>query len=146
MAFDNNTTLETVEDYATDMRTLLLDTVSPYRYGDASLLVALNVTLLEMRRLRPDLFIYRSGRRVPHYTALDDTPVPIEEPFRLALLYGACGHALVRDQEDVQDTRANSFMNLFATVLLGKRPANVNGGSPGSSQKPANPSVPPPGV
>ena len=39
-----NTTLDTVEDYITDARTLLLDTIAPYRYDDASLLVALNVT------------------------------------------------------------------------------------------------------
>ena len=119
--------LEAVEDYITDARVLLLDTVLPYRYDDGSLLVSLNTMLQQMRRLRPDLFVY-TGDDLPAYTAVDDTVVPLEKQFRLALVYGMTSHALARDQEDVQDARATSFMGLFETMLLGLRSPPVQGG------------------
>lgn len=117
-----NSTLDTVEDYLADARVLLLDQVSPYRYDDASLLTALNVTLLEARRLRADLFVFndRRGGKVPSYTEVDNTTVPIEEQFRLGILHGLVGHALERDQEDVQDARAVAFLNIMSSVLTGK--------------------------
>ena len=40
-------TLQTVGVYITNARTLLQDTIPPYRYDDLSLLRALNLTLLE---------------------------------------------------------------------------------------------------
>src|SRR5437879_6025050 len=102
----SSSALETVGDYVSDARTLLQDTVQPYRYDDPSLLVALNVTLLEARRLRADLFVFHH-HSTDAFTTVDDKEVRIEPPFRLAILYGMVGHALQRDQEDVQDSRAN---------------------------------------
>lgn len=115
-----NTTLETVNDYITDGRTLLLDTISPFRYEDDSLLVALNVSLLEGRRLRPDLFVF-SGDSVPAFFVNDASVVPMEKQFRLAFLHGMVGHALERDQEDVQDTRSQAFLLYMSNILIGKR-------------------------
>ena len=40
--------LESVSDYVQDARTLLLDRIAPYRYDDISLLVALNIALLDV--------------------------------------------------------------------------------------------------
>lgn len=116
------TTLNTVQDYINDARVLLLDQVAPYRYDDPSLLTSLNVTLLEVRRLRADLFVFadRYGGRVPSYTTNDNTQVPIEEQFRLAILHGLVGHAIERDQEDVQDARAVAFLNIMSSILTGK--------------------------
>lgn len=111
--------LDTVADYITDARTLLQDTISPYRYDDPSLLVAFNVTLLETRRVRADLFVFREHDRVPSYDDVNTKPVHMEPPFRLALVYGTVAHALARDQEDVQDQRSASFMRVFYTMLLG---------------------------
>jgi hypothetical protein len=116
-----NTTLDTVEDYIDDARILLLDTIAPFRYDDDSLLTALNVTLLEARRLRPDLFMYERGMRVLSYPANDNTTVAIEEQFRLAILHGLVGHALERDQEDVQDARSQAFLLYMSNLLIGKR-------------------------
>lgn len=107
-----------VSDYLSDVRVLLQDTVQPYRYDDPSLLTAFNATLLEARRLRPDLFIPFLND-VPTYTTNDDTLVPIEQPFRLAIVHGIVGHALSRDQEDIQDGRATVFMGTFNTMLVG---------------------------
>lgn len=117
-----NTTLDTVADYIDDARVLLLDTISPFRYDDTSLLEALNVTLLEGRRMRADLFVHnrRFGGRVPNFQVNDNSFVPIEDQFRLAFLYGMCGHAVARDQEDVQDERAVWFMNMMSNILTGK--------------------------
>ncbi len=117
--------LETVADYIADARTLLQDIVSPFRYDDASLLVALNVTLLETRRIRADLFVFRHHDRVPSFSNVDTTELEMEHPFRLALVYGTCAHALARDQEDVQDARSTSFMRIFYDMMLGIRATGI---------------------
>lgn len=120
-------TLDTVADYISDARTILLDVIAPFRYDDASLLVAFNVALLEARRIRADLFVY-AGATVPYFPANDTTPVPIEQPFRLAIVFGTVGHALARDQEDVQDARATTFMTLFNSILTGVRMPGIQAG------------------
>lgn len=117
--------LDTVEDYIADARTLLQDTIAPYRYDDDSLLVAFNVTLLEARRVRPDLFVFRHHDSVPSFTIVDTSEVNIEPPFRLPLVYGLCGHALARDQEDVQDARSTAFMRILYDMLLGIRVGGI---------------------
>jgi len=55
--------LDSVESYILDVRTILLDKTPPYRYSDNSLLVAFNTAMLEARRLRPDMFVYKFGDR-----------------------------------------------------------------------------------
>lgn len=127
----SKTALDTVQDYIADARVLLQDTIAPYRYDDASLLTSLNVTLLEARRLRADLFVYRHNGRVPFFETNDAHDVHIEEPFRLGILYGLIGHALTRDQEDVQDARATTFLNDFSAILQGTTPPVVQGGGTG---------------
>lgn len=125
--------LETVEGYIEDARTLLLDKIAPYRYSDDSLIAALNLSLLEGRRLRPDLFVFRHGGvRVPNYSGISGERVPIEEQFRLGFVYGLCAHALLRDQEDVQDLRSTLFMQTFQNILIGvKVPPMGAAGTPG---------------
>lgn len=121
------TTLDTITDYITDARTLLQDEIQPYRYDDASLVTALNVTLLEGRRLRADLFVFcrENGGMVPHFASNSGQPVPMEPPFRLAFLHGMVGHALERDQEDIQDARAATYLKIFNDILLGVRPSSI---------------------
>ena len=120
--------LGTVQGYVKDVRTLLLDRVQPYRYSDVSVLAALNLALLEGRRLRADLFVCRYGNHVPQYEAVSGEEVPIEEQFRLAFVYGIAAHVLLRDEEDVQDARATSFQGLFENILIGTRSPPVVGG------------------
>jgi hypothetical protein len=116
-----STALLTITDYITDARTLLQDTIAPYRYDDGSLVIAMNVALLEGRRLRPDLFVFSRFAKggVPSFQANDGTLLDIEEPFRLAFLHGLCAHALERDQEDIQDERSATFMKIFTNMLIG---------------------------
>lgn len=115
-----NTTLRTVEDYIADARVLLQDETVPYRYGDTSLVTALNVTLLEVLRIRADLFIEYKFTP-PTFSEVDATVVCIEAPFRLAVLFGLCSHAFLRDQEDIQDNRAAAFSGQMYDILIGSR-------------------------
>ena len=134
--------LDQVQDYISDARTILLDTIAPNRYDDASLLVAFNVTLLEARRVRADLFVY-AGASVPYYAANDATPVPMEQPFRLAIVFGTVGHALTRDQEDVQDARASTFMDLFYNILTGTKMPSLQAGKSTPPQVASSGGMPP---
>lgn len=109
--------LDSVESYIFDARTILLDKTPPYRYSDDSLLVAFNTALLEARRLRPDMFVYKFGDRMPTYTAVSSEHVPIEFQLRLPIVYGTVAHAMLRDEEDVPVARANAFLAKFQNML-----------------------------
>jgi hypothetical protein len=111
--------LDTVQDYVDRARVLLLDETTPYRYSDDSLVEALNLAILEMRRIRPDAMMSYFRTSLPSYTSasLSDT-VAIDEQLRVAALYYVCGHAHLRDEEDTQDTRATAFLNKFTAQLL----------------------------
>lgn len=124
--------LTSVQDYIDDVRVLLLDRTQPYRYTDVQLLAALNIALMEVRRVRADLI---RKNDIPYYTIVSDEPVPLEPQFRMAVAYLLAAHALQKDEEDVQDVRANTFMQMGHDMLLGPRPGPLQGGSPG----PGNP-------
>lgn len=126
----SNNTLKFVRDYVAEARVLLLDKIAPYRYTDLELVSALNVTLVEGRRLRPDLFLYKGKDDVQSFILVDDTVVRMELSFRLALVYGICGYAFARDQEDVQDARATAFMETFRNMLVGQGMRQIVGGTP----------------
>lgn len=112
--------LATVNDYTTQARVLLQDTVAPYRYEDSELLAALNIAMLEIRRLRSDLFLTDlTAPAIPNFTAVDTTSVGVDEQYRLAVLYFVCGYAQLRDDEATQDARAGAFLTKFTNVLGG---------------------------
>lgn len=122
--------LETVNDLVTAVRGLLLDRVQPYRYQDTDILVALNTSLLEGRRLRPDLFVCRYGNAVPSYSDVTSEELPIEPQFRLAFAFGTAGYTLLRDEDDVQDERAAGFTQRFQDILVGIKLTPVTGATP----------------
>jgi hypothetical protein len=111
--------LDSVESYIWDARTILLDKTPPYRYSDDSLLVAFNTALLEARRIRADMFVYKFGDRMPSFTAVSGEIVPIEFQLRLPIVYGTVAHAMLRDEEDVPVERANAFLAKFQNMLTG---------------------------
>ena len=124
-------TLLTVADYIDEARIRLQDMIPEYRYKDDSLISALNITLLDAYRLRADLFVFNDyNGQVQSFKSNDDTVVDIETPFRLPILHGMMAHALERDQEDVQDSRASSFFGMFNAGLVGHGIGPVTGGSP----------------
>lgn len=103
--------LETVQDYVSYARELLQDeTDSPYRYSDASLVRALSLALPEAKKIRPDLFI---GVTIPAITANNSTAVPMDEMYRVPLVYYMIAVAQMRDDEEVTDQRAAAFMQMF---------------------------------
>lgn len=111
--------LDTVADYISNARVLLQDTVATYRYSDAELVSSLNLGLLEMRRLRPELM--RSYFRTSIPTFSSSTPsasVALDVQYRVALLYYICGNAQLRDDENTQDARATVFLNKFVAQML----------------------------
>lgn len=113
--------LMTVESMIKGVRRLLLDKIRPYRYSDTALIASLNIALNEGRRLRPDLFIERYSIAVPQYEEINGSTLPVEAQFRLAFEYGVAGHALLADEEDIQDSRASIFLANFENLLTGQR-------------------------
>jgi hypothetical protein len=114
--------LATVANYVSKARVLLQDTVTPYRYPDADILEALNLAILEARRLRADLFLGDGTTTLfatlPSYAVNDATAVPIEQHFRTAIMYYMIGHLQLRDQEEATDARAAVLLNKFTAQLL----------------------------
>ena len=109
--------LDTVAKVTAYARVLLQDTLEPYRYPDADLLAALNTGLMDARRLRPDLFL-SSPKVTPSYEIVDNTVIAIDQQYRMALVYFVIGQAQLRDEEDVTDARAASFLAKFAEMMI----------------------------
>lgn len=124
--------LLTVQDIISDARVLLLDEIGPNRYTDSELLVGLNTALLEIRRIRADLFLGRYKGHVPKFNNVDGETIHIEPQFRLALVYGTLSHALMRDDEDIQDQRSNAFEAKMIRLLVGSplQSAMLTGATP----------------
>lgn len=102
-------------------RTLLQDVSlagSEYRYSDDSLMMNFNMGMLEMYRIRPDIFL-SSYFTVPQYTIGQfDTELTIEQQFVPSLVYYIVGMTQLRDDEGEQDTRASSFLGKFTSMLM----------------------------
>lgn len=110
--------LDTVQDYLDRCRFLLQDTVATYRYSDDNLVEALNMAIMDGRRIRPDLFQDYLGTDLPEYSsAALSTEVDIDPQYRVAFVYYMCGIAQLTDDENNQDARATVFLNKFTAQL-----------------------------
>ena len=127
---DDDLDLLTVADYVSAARRLLQDKRQPYRYTDAGIIEALNMALGEARRLRADFFV-RSHGHVPRYSEHSEEYVPIEVAFRLGFVHGIVWQVYEQDAEDVNDTRAATYMASFHAILTGVTPPPIQGGTPG---------------
>lgn len=114
--------LDTVGQYLEESRRLLQDEYTPYRYPDDDLIDALNIALLEARRLRADLFLPTFA--IPWFDPTKTTSpdlavaVPIDPMYRQSLVYYMVGRAQLRDDEATVDARAASLMTKFTAQLL----------------------------
>jgi hypothetical protein len=119
---DQDLTLRTLGSVLLQVRVLLQDTdfaSGPPRYSTPSLVAALNQGLVEMFRIRPDIFL-ENNFKVPQFTStlLNDSLV-IEQQFIPALVYYTVGLAQLRDDEATQDARASAFLAKFSSMLAG---------------------------
>jgi hypothetical protein len=118
--------LDTVGQYLQEARRLLQDEVTPYRYEDDDLVDALNIGLLEARRLRADLFLPLFD--IPYITPPADhvaadaplkaTVVTLDPMYRSSLVYYMVGRMQLRDDEPTTDARAASLIQKFTQQLL----------------------------
>jgi hypothetical protein len=111
--------LSTVGDYIAEARTLLQDTVSPYRYSDVEMVRALNIGLMEARRLRGDLFLPLFEVPVLNEgTPEPATAITFDPMYRSALCYYVVGRMQLRDDENTTDSRAAALLAKFTQQLL----------------------------
>jgi hypothetical protein len=103
------------------VRTLLQDVSlegGEYRYSEDSLYMNLNMGLLEMFRIRPDIFLAEYFT-VPQYTTGQSADaIPIEQQFVPSLVYFIVGMTQLRDDEGEQDARASAFLGKFTSSLV----------------------------
>jgi hypothetical protein len=120
--YDSNTQqLQYVGDLIKQVRTLLQDvdiSSGQYRYSTDSLVMNLNQGMLEMYRIRPDIFL-STNFTVPSFSIGHlSAPLVIEPQFVPALVYYVVGMTQVRDDEGTQDTRASAFLTKFTAILV----------------------------
>jgi hypothetical protein len=131
----------TVTDYLGVARLGLQDAVSPFRYPDTTLLIALNIGLGEMGRIRPDIFLDLKYQRPlrkgdtdegnpPFYSTADvatnpdgsyilgkGTLVPVPGKYMSTLDWFINGWSQFLDVADTQDARAQGFIAKFQSHL-----------------------------
>jgi len=109
-------------DLLDQIRTLLQDTdnsaSSGYRYSTDSIIANINMGLIEMFRIRPDIFL-ETNFVVPQFQSSDlSVAWPIEQQWIPPIVYYAVGMTQVRDDEGTQDTRASAFLTKFTAILV----------------------------
>lgn len=112
--------LDTVGDYMEEARRLLQDEITPYRYPDDDLVDALNIGLLEARRIRADLFLPLFDVPWVDSSGTIDTAAPItfDPMYRGSLVYYVVGRMQLRDDEPTVDSRAAGLIQKFTAQLL----------------------------
>jgi hypothetical protein len=108
-------------DLLAQIRTTLMDTDTSsgqYRYSTDSIVTNINQGMLEMLRMRPDIFL-ENGFKAPTFNDNDlSTPLVIEPQFVPALVYYAVGFTQMRDDEATEDSRGSAFLGKFASMLM----------------------------
>jgi hypothetical protein len=87
-----------------------------YRYSDVSLVRLINLSMYEIRRVRPDYFIGAYEVPVPQYSLmLSEIQVP--ETALPAIVKYIVGMAELRDDEYTTDGRAAALLQAFSVDL-----------------------------
>lgn len=111
----------TLGDLLDQIRVLLqdVDTLgSEYRYSNSSIVTNINMGLMEMYRIRPDIFLELNFQIPVYNDAQPDAAVTIEQQHIPALIYYAVGMTQLRDDEGTQDQRASGFLTKFTSMLV----------------------------
>ncbi len=106
----------TVANVKERVRSILKDRVDPKRYSDADILNAINDALLEVRRVRPDLYLKKNF--IVKGLVLDTDVLPIEDTFFNSIVYFTAAYMMFRDDEFSVDSRASQLMNKATAQLI----------------------------
>lgn len=109
--------LATVNDYLTEVRTLLQDKTVPYRFSDNDLKDALGFSLMEARRLRADLF---PNGVIPSIdrNSLGTVTVAMDDMYRMALVYYVVGHMYLREEEEGSQALGDAYKRKFGAQMV----------------------------
>jgi hypothetical protein len=120
-----------VSAYLSVARSALQDMVSPYRYADTDIYLALNTILGEISRVRPDVFLdlkymgplqkgdLGDGLPPQYVSPTDDgTMVPVPSKYFNPVVWGMAGWLQLYDVTDTQDQRAGAFLQKFSSHFL----------------------------
>lgn len=113
--------LDTIGQYLEEARRLLQDEVVPYRYPDDDIVDALNIGLMEARRVRADLFLplFDIPWVNPGGGTIDTaTKITFDPMYRSSLVYYVVGRMQLRDDEPTVDQRAAGLIQKFTAQLL----------------------------
>lgn len=109
----------TIGDMMVDVRVLLQDTRSPFRYREPDLYTSLNAALMQARRTRPDLFMGRFGSEDFSFDEVRKAePFPLAPWYWEAFIEYIVGRSEMRDDEFSNEGRAVVFMNRFHAKML----------------------------
>jgi hypothetical protein len=135
------TATKTLDDLQTEVREIIQDQVTPYRYSDAWLIQIFNTAIRDLYRIRPDAYIGNfttgvlSANVMNTYSTADlqvingvanptppATPTPM--PFDDRLFYGAVvfyvvGRMEISDDQFADNNRAMTLLEAFQKQLTG---------------------------
>lgn len=113
--------LQSVGDVIDQIRILLQDTDNSsgqYRYSTDSILLSLNQGMIDLYRMRPDIFLAMKFV-IPVYNSTEpDTLIGIEMQYISPLVFYTVGLVQARDDEQTQDARAAAFLQTFKGAVL----------------------------
>src|SRR5262245_43513371 len=111
-----------VQDIVDQIRITLQDTddsaTSGFRYPTNDIVRNLNMGVLEMFRIRPDIFLEVGLKPFAFTTSGLTAPFPIEPQWVPPLVYYVVGFTQLRDDEPEQDQRASMFLAKFTSMLV----------------------------
>ena len=109
-----------LSDLIGQVRELVQDEVTPYRYSDDRLYRTLNNAFTEAYRVRPDIFV-DVNFVIPFVTPADSGDTfPLDQQFYMAFVDFVVSMTEFSDDEWTVDGRAMAYLNLFGARLGGK--------------------------
>lgn len=112
--------MATYNDILDRCREILQDT-SAIRYPDAQAVEALNISLIEIYRLRPDAFVNSYTTPVPTITVGTlGNSLDVHQSFEGPLIFLTTAWLELRDAEHVEQGRALGLMNRAELMLTGR--------------------------
>jgi hypothetical protein len=123
-------TTKLIDDAVAEARTLINDSMVPYRYTDQQVVTALNTALRDLYLFRPDAYIgnFTSGvlsnNPVPTYVAATDLGQNIAFPvddrlFFSPITFYMAGRIELSDDEFTDNSRAAQLLSMFRNMLTG---------------------------